>query len=176
MRIALTWREWLLQLPGDWVSKESLEQAKRLSCTSLCITWVSGALWPRDWFVTVLRYVGQWDSMEEYMCLIPRNSYNGAFYRAVFALHTENYQLAQQVCILSVLNIFLKIDKIKCDPILLLWLRELRIPMHLISVHWQSQRYSGHRADSYGRGELQQSLWGKHSFYISNSQLISLVL
>lgn len=30
---------------------------------------------------------------------------------------------------------FLKIDKIKCDPILLLWLRELRIPMHLISVH-----------------------------------------
>lgn len=53
-------------------------------------------------------YVGQWDSMEEYMCLIPRNSYNGAFYRAVFALHTENYQLAQQVCILSVLNIFFK--------------------------------------------------------------------
>ncbi|XP_048736860.2 serine/threonine-protein kinase mTOR-like [Ostrea edulis] len=40
--------------------------------------------------------LGQWDSMEEYMCLIPRNSYNGAFYRAVFALHTENYQLAQQ--------------------------------------------------------------------------------
>ena len=44
-----------------------------------------------------LIYVGQWDSMEEYMCLIPRNSYNGAFYRAVFALHTENYQQAQQV-------------------------------------------------------------------------------
>lgn len=100
-----------------------LGQEKRLSCTSLCITWVSGALWLRVWFVTVVRYVGQWDSMEEYMCLIPRNSYNGAFYRAVFALHTENYQLAQQVCILSVLNIFLKIDKIICDPILLLWLR-----------------------------------------------------
>ncbi|KAK3104575.1 hypothetical protein FSP39_005244 [Pinctada imbricata] len=40
--------------------------------------------------------LGQWDSMEEYMCMIPRTSYDGAFYRAVFALHTENYQLAQQ--------------------------------------------------------------------------------
>lgn len=38
------------------------------------------------------------------MCLIPRNSYNGAFYRAVFALHTENYQLAQQVHTLSVIK------------------------------------------------------------------------
>ncbi|CAC5403933.1 MTOR [Mytilus coruscus] len=34
--------------------------------------------------------------MEEYMCLIPRTTYDGAFYRAVFALHSENYQLAQQ--------------------------------------------------------------------------------
>ncbi|XP_060066726.1 serine/threonine-protein kinase mTOR-like [Ylistrum balloti] len=40
--------------------------------------------------------LGQWDSMEEYICLIPRTSYDGAFYRAVFALHSENYQLAQQ--------------------------------------------------------------------------------
>ncbi|XP_071144772.1 serine/threonine-protein kinase mTOR-like isoform X1 [Mytilus edulis] len=40
--------------------------------------------------------LGQWDSMEEYMCLIPRTTYDGAFYRAVFALHSENYQLAQQ--------------------------------------------------------------------------------
>lgn len=54
------------------------------------------------------------------MCLIPRNSYNGAFYRAVFALHTENYQLAQQVCILSVLNIFKKIDKIKLFHIIVM--------------------------------------------------------
>ncbi|XP_048250308.1 serine/threonine-protein kinase mTOR-like isoform X1 [Haliotis rufescens] len=40
--------------------------------------------------------LGQWESMEEYMCLIPRTSYDGAFYRAIFALHSENFQLAQQ--------------------------------------------------------------------------------
>ena len=53
-----------------------------------------------------LIYVGQWDSMEEYMCLIPRNSYNGAFYRAVFALHTENYQQAQQVQYLYTVHLY----------------------------------------------------------------------
>lgn len=40
--------------------------------------------------------LGHWDSMEEYMCYIPRTSYDGTFYRAVFALHNENYQQAQQ--------------------------------------------------------------------------------
>ena len=41
--------------------------------------------------------LANWDTMEEYMCFIPRTSYDGAFYRAVFAVHSENYQLAQQV-------------------------------------------------------------------------------
>ncbi|XP_050412148.1 serine/threonine-protein kinase mTOR [Patella vulgata] len=40
--------------------------------------------------------LGHWDSMEQYMCLIPRTSYDGAFYRAVFALHSDNFMLAQQ--------------------------------------------------------------------------------
>lgn len=40
---------------------------------------------------------GHWDSMEEYMCYIPHPTYDGMFYRAVFALHFENYQQAQQV-------------------------------------------------------------------------------
>nr|KAG5704724.1 hypothetical protein BaRGS_005180 [Batillaria attramentaria] len=40
--------------------------------------------------------LGHWDSMEEYMCYISRTSYDGTFYRAVFALHMENYQQAQQ--------------------------------------------------------------------------------
>ena len=39
---------------------------------------------------------GQWDSMEEYLMFIPRTTYDGAFYRAVFAVHSEQYQLAQQ--------------------------------------------------------------------------------
>ncbi|PVD35573.1 hypothetical protein C0Q70_02536 [Pomacea canaliculata] len=40
--------------------------------------------------------LGHWDSMEEYMCYIPHPTYDGMFYRAVFALHFENYQQAQQ--------------------------------------------------------------------------------
>jgi hypothetical protein len=44
--------------------------------------------------------LSQWDSMEEYLCFIPRTSYDGAFMRAVFALHSEHFQLAQQVGIM----------------------------------------------------------------------------
>ncbi|BFZ23557.1 hypothetical protein BsWGS_26596 [Bradybaena similaris] len=40
--------------------------------------------------------LGQWDSVEQYMFYIPRTSHNAAFFKAVFALHSENYQLAQQ--------------------------------------------------------------------------------
>ncbi|XP_053376740.1 serine/threonine-protein kinase mTOR-like [Mercenaria mercenaria] len=40
--------------------------------------------------------LGQWDTMEEYMLFIPRTTYDGAFYRAVFAVHSENFLLAQQ--------------------------------------------------------------------------------
>lgn len=39
----------------------------------------------------------QWDSMEEYTCLIPRDTHDGAFYRAVLALHQDLFSLAQQV-------------------------------------------------------------------------------
>lgn len=41
-------------------------------------------------------FSGQWDSMEEYICLINRNTLDGAFYRCVLAVHQEHYQLAQQ--------------------------------------------------------------------------------
>ena len=34
--------------------------------------------------------------MEEYSCLIPRETLDGAFYRAVLALHQEHHALAQQ--------------------------------------------------------------------------------
>ena len=34
--------------------------------------------------------------MEEYTCLIPRDTYDGAFHRAVQAIHQNNYVLAQQ--------------------------------------------------------------------------------
>ena len=41
--------------------------------------------------------LGQWDCMEEYSCMIPRDTYDGAFYRAVLALHMDQFALAQQV-------------------------------------------------------------------------------
>ena len=41
--------------------------------------------------------LGNWDSMEEYSCLIPRESYDGAFYRAVLAVHQDHFGQAQQV-------------------------------------------------------------------------------
>ncbi|XP_038044243.1 serine/threonine-protein kinase mTOR-like [Patiria miniata] len=40
--------------------------------------------------------LGNWDSMEEYACLIPRESYDGAFYRAVLAVHQDHFGQAQQ--------------------------------------------------------------------------------
>ncbi|XP_071805479.1 serine/threonine-protein kinase mTOR-like isoform X2 [Asterias amurensis] len=40
--------------------------------------------------------LGNWDSMEEYSCLIPRESYDGAFYRAVLAVHQDHFGQAQQ--------------------------------------------------------------------------------
>lgn len=35
--------------------------------------------------------------MEEYTCMIPRDTHDGAFYRAVLALHQDLFSLAQQV-------------------------------------------------------------------------------
>ncbi len=41
--------------------------------------------------------LGNWESMEEYSCLILRDSYDGAFYRAVLAVHQDHFGQAQQV-------------------------------------------------------------------------------
>lgn len=49
-------------------------------------------------FRNVTISVGHWDSMEEYTCMIPRDTHDGAFYRAVLALHQDLFSLAQQVC------------------------------------------------------------------------------
>ncbi|CAH1772250.1 unnamed protein product [Owenia fusiformis] len=40
--------------------------------------------------------LGQWESMEEYTCMIPRETMDGAFHRAVLALHMDQFALAQQ--------------------------------------------------------------------------------
>lgn len=39
----------------------------------------------------------RWESMEEYVCLIPRDSLDGAFYRAVLALHQDQFKYAQDL-------------------------------------------------------------------------------
>ena len=42
---------------------------------------------------------GNWDSMEEYTCMIPRETQEGAFYRAALALHQNHFQQAQAVSV-----------------------------------------------------------------------------
>ena len=49
-----------------------------------------------DCVLLKLCFKGHWDSMEEYTCMIPRDTYDGAFYRAVLALHDDQFPLAQQ--------------------------------------------------------------------------------
>ena len=39
--------------------------------------------------------------MEEYTCMIPRETQDGAFYRAALALHQNHFQQAQAVSQLS---------------------------------------------------------------------------
>ncbi|XP_043266889.1 serine/threonine-protein kinase mTOR isoform X2 [Venturia canescens] len=41
--------------------------------------------------------LGQWESMEKYVSLIPKDSQDGAFYRAVLAIHDEQYNVAHQL-------------------------------------------------------------------------------
>lgn len=43
--------------------------------------------------------IGNWDSMEEYTCMIPRETQEGAFYRAALALHQNHFQQAQAVSV-----------------------------------------------------------------------------
>lgn len=38
--------------------------------------------------------LNQWDSMKDYVTLIPKDTQDGAFYRAVLAVHDEQYKLA----------------------------------------------------------------------------------
>ena len=40
---------------------------------------------------------GNWDRMEEYTCMIPQETQEGAFYRAALALHQNHFQQAQAV-------------------------------------------------------------------------------
>jgi len=40
--------------------------------------------------------LGQWESMQKYVSLIPKDSQDGAFYRAVLAIHDEQYNVAHQ--------------------------------------------------------------------------------
>ncbi|XP_012554042.1 serine/threonine-protein kinase mTOR isoform X1 [Hydra vulgaris] len=39
--------------------------------------------------------LGEWEHMEEYTCMIPREKLEGAFFRAVLALHKDQYDRAQ---------------------------------------------------------------------------------
>ena len=56
--------------------------------------------------------LGQWDDMDEYVCFIPRDTLEGAFYRAVMALHQDHFVLAQKVGIARRKELLLVI---RCD-------------------------------------------------------------
>jgi phosphatidylinositol kinase/protein kinase (PI-3 family) len=45
--------------------------------------------------------LSQWDAMEQYVNCIPRDTQDGAFYRAVLAVHRRQYIAAQQVILLT---------------------------------------------------------------------------
>ena len=49
--------------------------------------------------------LGQWDAMEQYVNCIPRDTQDGAFYRAVLAVHRGQYPVAQQVTVQAVLSV-----------------------------------------------------------------------
>lgn len=41
--------------------------------------------------------LSQWEAMEQFVACIPRDSQDGAFYRAVLAVHRQQFHTAQQV-------------------------------------------------------------------------------
>ncbi|XP_063975702.1 serine/threonine-protein kinase mTOR [Diachasmimorpha longicaudata] len=41
--------------------------------------------------------LGQWESMEKYVGLVPKDSQDGAFYRAVLAIHNDQYNVAHEL-------------------------------------------------------------------------------
>ena len=52
--------------------------------------------------------------MEEYTCMIPRETQDGAFYRAALALHQNHFQQAQAVSQLCAHMCFSSSDKLAC--------------------------------------------------------------
>jgi len=47
--------------------------------------------------------LNQWEAMEQYVNCIPRDTQDGAFYRAVLAVHRGQYIAAQQVISLTLM-------------------------------------------------------------------------
>ena len=43
--------------------------------------------------------LGQWDSMEEYVRSIPKNTMEGSFYQALLHIHHRQFTSAQSVCV-----------------------------------------------------------------------------
>ena len=57
------------------------------------------------WIVTKLRVdtifmcinTGKWDDMEVYADMIPKDTYDSSFFRAIINIHANEFQKAQQV-------------------------------------------------------------------------------
>jgi len=51
--------------------------------------------------------VGKWEDMEVYADMIPKDSYDSSFFRAVINIHANEFQKAQQVGLLILVQLFL---------------------------------------------------------------------
>lgn len=58
--------------------------------------------------------LGQWDAMERYVSYIPRDTTDGAFYRAVLAVHRDQFITASEVSALCFQCFFKTIFTIAC--------------------------------------------------------------
>jgi len=45
----------------------------------------------------MLIYAGKWEDMEVYVNMIPTDTYDSSFFRAVINIHANEFQKAQQV-------------------------------------------------------------------------------
>jgi len=84
--------------------------------------------------------------MEEYTMMIQRDTFEGAFFRAVLHIHTNNFVRAQSVSAISYSVLFSPVSLVKLALIV------------FFLVHWQCSGYVGYGTNCHGWRILQQGL------------------
>ncbi|XP_039269325.2 serine/threonine-protein kinase mTOR-like [Styela clava] len=65
---------------GEWEQNSDETYQRRMARLAVAASWG----------------LGKWESMDEYTCMIPREQYDGPFYRAVMALHQNHFVQAKE--------------------------------------------------------------------------------